>query len=171
MKIWLYIKKFFIAFYSILKGFKVTFKNMFKKPVTLDYPRKKQPMKERFRGMVDLYPEDCVICYQCIKICPTAALDLAHKVKEDKKKEITLFDFNAELCCFCGLCEEICPTDAIFLNKMYEVSYYDHKDMLKIDLMNNDKYKQVGGQKLEPKKVPPKEETPPSAPEGNKPNA
>ena len=105
MNSWLYIKKFAIGALSIFKGFNVTLKNMFKKPVTLNYPNKKQPMKERFRGMVDLYPEDCVICYQCIRICPTAALDLAHLVKEDKKKEITKFTFNAELCCFCGLCD------------------------------------------------------------------
>jgi len=140
------IKRIFIGIYSILKGLKVTFKNMFKKSVTLNYPIIKQDMKERFRGMVDLYPDKCVICYQCIKICPTAALDLAHKTLEDNKtKNITIFTFNAELCCFCGFCEEICPTDAIFLNKMYEVSYFDHKDLLKIDLMSSEKYKHVDG--------------------------
>ncbi len=144
--LFIYIKRIFVGFYSILKGLKVTFKNIFKKPVTLHYPVVKQPMKERFRGMVDLYPEKCVICYQCIRICPTAALDLGHKVLEDNKtKNITKFTFNAELCCFCGLCEEICPTDAIFLNKMYEVSYFDHKDLLSIDLMSNQKYKHVDG--------------------------
>ncbi|MBF0490141.1 MAG: 4Fe-4S binding protein [Candidatus Omnitrophica bacterium] len=141
MAIFLYIKKFFISVYSIFLGFRVTLKNMFKKSVTLDYPLVKQPMKERFRGMVDLIPPDCVICYQCIRVCPTAALELAHVTKEDKKKEITKFVFNAEFCCFCGLCEEICPTDAIYLNKMYEVVYFDHQDMLSIDLMKADKYK------------------------------
>jgi len=138
--------RIFMGAYSIFKGFKVTFKNYFKKSVTLHYPIVKKPMTDRFRGMVDLKPPDCVICYQCIKICPTAALDLGHKVLEDNKtKNITKFTFNAELCCFCGLCEEICPTDAIFLNKMYEVSYFDHKDLLNIDLMSDHKYKNVDG--------------------------
>ncbi|MEI7997949.1 MAG: 4Fe-4S binding protein [Candidatus Omnitrophota bacterium] len=144
--LFIYIKRIFVGFYSILKGFKVTFYNFFKKSVTLNYPVVKQDMKERFRGMVDLYPDKCVICYQCIKICPTAALDLGHKTLEDNKtKNITKFTFNAELCCFCGFCEEICPTDAIFLNKMYEVSYFDHKDLLSIDLMSGEKYKHVDG--------------------------
>ncbi|MBF0490088.1 MAG: 4Fe-4S binding protein [Candidatus Omnitrophica bacterium] len=144
--LFIYIKRIFIGFYSLLKGFKVTFKNLLKKPVTLNYPVVKQPMKERFRGMVDLYPDKCVICYQCIKICPTAALDLGHKTLEDNKtKNITKFTFNAELCCFCGLCDEICPTEAIFLNQMYEVSYFDHKDLIKIDLMSPEKYKNVDG--------------------------
>lgn len=143
-----YLKKIGTGILSILKGFQVTFKNMLKKPVTLHYPIVKRPMTERFRGMVDLYPDKCVICYQCIKICPTAALDLAHQVKEDNKtKEITKFVFNAELCCFCGLCAEVCPTKAIFLNNMYEVSYFAHKDLLAINLMVNDKYKHVDGKK------------------------
>lgn len=143
-----YFKNIITGFYSIIKGFMVTFKNLLKKPVTLQYPTQKQPMKDRFRGMVDLYPEKCVICYQCIKICPTAALDLAHKTKEDKKKEITKFTLNAEICCFCGLCEEICPTDAIYLNQIYEVSYFKHTDLNDIDLMSLDKYKHINEEKI-----------------------
>ena len=137
------IKYIVLGFISLLIGMKVTLKNLFAPAVTLEYPIKKQPMKENFRGMVDLIPPDCVICYQCIKICPTAALDLGHKqlvVEEKKKNEITKFTFNAELCCFCGLCEEICPTDAIYLNQMYEVSTFKHEDLLKIDLMDPQKY-------------------------------
>ncbi len=124
---------------------RVTFKNLFVRRVTLHYPTEKQPMKKNFRGMVDLIPEVCVICYQCIKICPVAALDLRHKqtIGEDKKKklEITKFTFNGELCCFCGLCEEVCPTDAIFLNKMYETSAFTHEEILDINLMDVNKYK------------------------------
>ena len=144
LKSW--IIRIYMGAYSILKGFKVTFKNIFRKSVTLNYPIDKKPMSSRYRGMVDLEPPKCVICYQCIKICPTAALDLGHKVLEDNKtKNITKFVYNAELCCFCGLCEEICPTDAIYLNKMYEVSYFQHKDVINIDLMSKEKYKNVDG--------------------------
>lgn len=143
---WRKLKVFYLSVKSLLIGMKVTFKNMFAPRVTLQYPQEKQPMKENFRGMVDLTPEACVICYQCIRICPTAALDLGHKqivVEEKKKNEITKFIFNAELCCFCGLCEEICPTDAIFLNKMYEVAAFCHEDLLKINLMDARKYKHL----------------------------
>ena len=137
------IKVFFLRVLSIGIGMKVTLKSLFAPSITLNYPRKKQPMKNNFRGMVDLIPEACVICYQCIKICPTAALELAHKTvtaELKKKLEITKFEFNAELCCFCGLCEEICPTDAIFLNKVYEASAYSHDQMISIDLMKENKY-------------------------------
>src|SRR3989338_8107272 len=140
------LKFFWLSMISLLIGMRVTIKNFFAKSVTLEYPLKKQPMTSNFRGMVDLIPEACVICYQCIKICPVAALDLAHKqtVVEDKKKnEITKFVYNAELCCFCGLCDEICPTDAIFMNKMYEVSAYSHNQIVNIDLMEAHKYTHV----------------------------
>ena len=140
------IKILYLGFVSLLIGMKVTIKSFFSPSVTLDYPSKKQPMTANFRGMVDLKPEACVICYQCIKICPVAALDLTHKqtvVQDKKKNEITKFTYNAELCCFCGLCDEICPTDAIFMNKLYEVSVYSHDQILNIDLMKADKYSHV----------------------------
>jgi len=140
------LKYLYLGFISLLIGMKVTIKNFFAPAITLNYPIKKKKMSANFRGMVDLKPEACVICYQCIKICPVAALDLTHKqvvVETKKKNEITKFTYNAELCCFCGLCDEICPTDAIFMNKMYEVSVFDHKQVLNVDLMNADKYKHV----------------------------
>lgn len=146
------IKVIYLNILSILIGMKVTLKNLFAPSVTLEYPLKKQPMKENFRGMVDLIPEDCVVCYQCIKICPVAALDLGHKqttTADNKKKlEITKFTFNGELCCFCGLCEEICPTDAIYLNKMYEVAAFTHEEINNIDLMDPEKYKNLPGGEL-----------------------
>jgi len=140
------IKFAYLSAVSLVIGMKVTIKNFFAPSVTLDYPRKKQPMTANFRGMVDLKPDACVICYQCIKICPTAALYLSHKTVPDgekKKNEITKFTYNAELCCFCGLCDEICPTDAIFMNKMYEVSAYEHEQILNIDLMDEQKYTHI----------------------------
>ena len=141
------IKFIFLSFLSILIGMKVTLKNLFAPTVTLQYPKEKKPMTKNFRGMVDLVPQDCVVCYQCIKICPVAALDLAHNqttTPDNKKKlEITKFTFNGELCCFCGLCEEICPTDAIYLNKMYEVSAFSHDEINNINLMDELKYKHL----------------------------
>ena len=154
------IKFFYLSIISILIGMRVTFKNLFAPAVTLNYPLKKQPMKKKFRGMVDLIPKDCVICYQCIKICPVAALDLRHKQEATpdgkKKNEITKFTYNAELCCFCGLCEEVCPTDAIYLNQMYEVSTYDHDKILDVDLMNSQKYSFIDSKYKTPETKPEK---------------
>ncbi len=137
------VKVLYLGCISLLIGMKVTIKNYFAPAVTLNYPFKKKAMTANYRGMVDLKPDACVICYQCIKICPSAAIDLAHRqmmVQDKKKNVITKFTYNAELCCFCGLCDEICPTDAIFMNKLYEVSAFSHGPILNIDLMGLDKY-------------------------------
>ena len=155
------IKNLFLSFLSLLIGMKVTLKNLLFVPsITYQYPKEKRPMTKNFRGMVDLVPPDCVVCYQCIKICPVAALDLTHKqtVTADNKKklDITKFTFNGELCCFCGLCEEICPTDAIYLNNLYEVSASSHSEMNNIDLMDPKKYKQFN---YESPSTNPKKET------------
>src|SRR3990167_8932725 len=99
-KFFRHVKVLYLGMVSLLIGMKVTIKNFFSPSVTLDYPSKKRPMTSNYRGMVDLIPEACVICYQCIKICPVAALDLTHKqtvVQEKKKNEITKFTYNAEL--------------------------------------------------------------------------
>jgi NADH-quinone oxidoreductase subunit I len=98
-------------------------------------------MPERYRGLVDLIPEKCIACSQCVKICPTAALQLGSVMNpETKKREPCTFVYNSELCCYCGLCGEVCPTSAMFLNKCYEAAYYKHTDMTAIDLLAKDKY-------------------------------
>jgi NADH-quinone oxidoreductase subunit I len=135
------IKNIIDGFISILKGLGVTGRSMFKKPVTIQYPFVKPPMTERFRGLVDLYPEKCIACSQCVKICPTAALTLQGAMNPETKKRVpTVFTYNEELCCFCGLCQEVCPTQAMYLNKCYEVAYYAHSELSKIDLLKADKY-------------------------------
>lgn len=127
--------------WNIAKGLFVTLKNVFVRPVTLQYPTQKLQMTQRYRGLVDLYPEKCIKCGQCAKICPTSCLDLSVKTGEgtEKKKEFGYFKYNMELCCFCGLCEQACPTQAIYMNKIYEIAVYDH-DKLHIDLLYKDKY-------------------------------
>ena len=60
-------------------GFLVTFKYIFKKPVTLDYPRKKKPMAPRYKGKhylerYDDGTERCVCCGLCAAACPADAI-------------------------------------------------------------------------------------------------
>ncbi|MFA6355795.1 MAG: NADH-quinone oxidoreductase subunit I [Candidatus Omnitrophota bacterium] len=124
---------------EMIKALFVTLKNLFVKPVTLQYPTQKMPMTERFRGLVDLHTAKCIKCGQCVKICPTLCLDLATKEGADKKKDFGHFKYNMELCCFCGLCEQVCPTQAIYMGKIYEIAVYEH-GKLHIDLLNAGKY-------------------------------
>ncbi|MBF0618553.1 MAG: NADH-quinone oxidoreductase subunit I [Candidatus Omnitrophica bacterium] len=130
---------------SIFKGLAVTGKNMFRRPVTIEYPFKKAAMTERFRGLVDLDPKKCIGCFQCVKICPTAALSLTTTMDPTTKSRTPkTFCFNGEICCFCGFCAEVCPVGAIGMNKRYEVAYFKRDAFSAIDLMRPEKYDHFG---------------------------
>lgn len=127
--------------WSLIIGLMVTLKNTLRRAVTIQYPTQKLPMTERFRGLVDLRVEKCIICYQCVKICPTGCLSITHKEAPEKKKELVTFKYNMELCCFCGFCDQICPTQAIYMSRIYEIATYDH-EKLHIDLLDSEKYRE-----------------------------
>ncbi len=136
-----YLKDFISGSVSLIKGLIVTFKNLVSPVTTLQYPSVKQEMTQRFRGLVDLRPDKCIICYQCVKICPTGCLAITHKELPERKKGLKTFEYNAELCCFCGLCEQVCPNSAVYLNKIYEISTYSREEF-HINLLDPDKYAQ-----------------------------
>lgn len=134
-----YFKDIVVGAVSLVKGLIVTLKNFFTPAMTVQYPTQKLPMCERYRGLVDLRPEKCIICLQCVKICPTGCLAITHEPTADNKKKLQTFKYNMELCCFCGMCDQVCPTQAIYMNKIYEIAVYGH-DKLYIDLLNLEKY-------------------------------
>ncbi|HEX9440282.1 MAG TPA: NADH-quinone oxidoreductase subunit I, partial [Roseiflexaceae bacterium] len=55
---------------ELIKGLGTTFKYMFRKPVTVQYPEVKRPVRERFRGRHELKrfengQERCIGCSLC----------------------------------------------------------------------------------------------------------
>lgn|ERR1035437_9125487 len=134
------LKNLVLGLISLLKGLAVTFKNLISPPITLQYPTQKQPMTQRFRGLADLRPDKCIMCAQCVKICPTGCLALTHEQLPEKKRSLKTFTYKMQFCCFCGLCEQVCPTSAIYLNKIYEIATYSSE--LQINLLDPDKYAQ-----------------------------
>jgi NADH-quinone oxidoreductase subunit I len=134
-----YIGRLITGSLSLVKGLLVTLRNAARRAVTIQYPTQKLDMTERFRGLVDLRREKCIICCQCVKICPTACLAITDRQSPENKKALETFKYNMELCCFCGLCEQVCPTQAIYMNKIYEIAVYK-RDKLHIDLLNQEKY-------------------------------
>ncbi len=114
-----YLKSVFNGFASLVTGMSITIRYMFKKPVTVIYPKERIPMK-RFKGPIAFVvsPKDgdhlCISCNACIKTCPSRCMSLAAgKSVVDSKRILTDFTVNYMLCSLCSLCIDVCPTDAL----------------------------------------------------------
>ena len=95
--------------YTLLSMLTV-FKHLFKKPVTLEYPEKKNQIGEHFRGKPVV--EGCIKCGTCLKVCPTGAI----KIEENK------FKVDMKRCIFCGNCAFYCAKKAIKMSEDYELA-------------------------------------------------
>src|SRR5213595_3504757 len=124
-----------------LKGFGVTFKQIFKKPITQQYPELKRPVYPRFRGRHRLWRhqnglEKCVGCSLCAAACPADCIRVvaAENTPENRvspgERYAAVYEINLARCIFCGYCEVACPFDAITMGHDYEMSDYNRGDLI-----------------------------------------
>ena len=55
---------------GLFTGMKVTIIELFKKPVTVNYPKEKEIPVPRARGVIALDTEACTVCMLCARECP-----------------------------------------------------------------------------------------------------
>ncbi|MBM7095601.1 4Fe-4S binding protein [Bacillus sp. H-16] len=108
--------------FRLLKGFGVTLNYFTKKKFTIQYPEEKVEMPERFRGVHRFFPEKCIVCDMCVKVCPTDVITLTGKKSEanPKKKVIDTYNIDFQGCILCDFCTEVCPTNAIVMTAKYD---------------------------------------------------
>lgn len=111
-----WVKSF--TLWELLKGLAVTWRNMWRKKATVQYPEEETPISYRFRGVLALrrYPngeERCIACKLCEAVCPALAITIESEAREDGTRRTTRYDIDAFKCINCGFCEEACPVDAI----------------------------------------------------------
>jgi NADH-quinone oxidoreductase subunit I len=121
---------------SILKGMWITFRHLFRRKVTMQYPEQKWAMPERYRGLPALVRDQaervkCVACFLCEYICPPKAIHIeAQEIETGVEKGPKVFDINMLRCIMCGYCEEVCPEQAIFLTREYSTVGLSRADMI-----------------------------------------
>ncbi len=137
-----YFRNIWDGIVTILIGMKVTWRHLFTRAVTIQYPDVKVKLPERARNRLYVNMDDCIGCDQCSMACPvdcitietvksTPDVDLGLTSKATKKRlYVTKFDIDIAKCCYCGLCVPPCPTECIKMTDVYEFSEYDRGNLV-----------------------------------------
>jgi len=139
------------ALKAFADGFATTFKHLFRKPITEQYPEYKRPLPERTRAQIILTQdpdggERCVACYLCSAVCPVSCISMQSAEREDGRRYAAWFRINFGRCIYCGLCEEACPTSAIQLTPDFEIC---NKEILSLVYEKEDLVVDHGGKDRE----------------------
>ncbi|MDE3214110.1 MAG: NADH-quinone oxidoreductase subunit NuoI [Bacteroidota bacterium] len=127
---------------EVLRGMAITFRHIFKKKVTINYPEKTRPFSPVFRGLQILNRDEegrerCTACGLCAVACPAEAITMEAAERQPgeehlyrEEKYAAKYEINMLRCIFCGLCEEACPKDAIYLSETFAPANYQRKGFI-----------------------------------------
>ena len=140
-----YFKHIYQALTTIWTGMMITFRHLFNKSVTIQYPEVRLQLPERERNRLFVNIDDCIGCDQCARACPVSCIqiDTVKSVPGDivgktgttsngKKKSLFVSTFQIDFakCCFCQLCVFPCPTNCIYMTDVFEYSEFTRNGLI-----------------------------------------
>ena len=113
---------------STAVGMSITFRYLWSKPTTVQYPDEKLPTDERYRGIHYLEQDLCICCDACAKACPIDCIEM-EAVRHGKELEWVSFTLDYQKCMFCELCVYPCPKDCIHMGTEFALVTYDRSEL------------------------------------------
>lgn len=124
------------TFAALAKGFSITFRNLWRKSTTENYPDEPVHFQARYRGIHVLQRDEqglekCVACFLCAAACPARCIyiEAAENTETQRissaERYASVYNIDYSRCIFCGYCVEACPTDAITHGHDFELAPYN----------------------------------------------
>ena len=123
---------------ALIRGLFITFKHLFRKKVTIQYPEEKLIPPDGYRGLHRLNKDSkgrikCVACDMCSAACPADCIEIIpgpSPAELAKERYPVSFEIDLLRCIFCGFCEMACPEEAIELTEIYDFSDYTREKLI-----------------------------------------
>lgn len=114
---------------GLVKGLWVTFRHLFKPPVTVQFPEEVRDFPARARTSLLWFDERCTGCSTCAQACPDGCILVATEPAADGSMSKVRYEIDFRICMYCGLCTEACPYEAIQSGGPFRTAVYFFDEM------------------------------------------